>query len=107
MADKPIKAERLANYQQSRGVATSLGELLLETPSGDIVRSIDAPGYSTLLVHGADADGARIAVLLWDVAPAGADAGPGMVCQMTADEARTIAGSLLRLAAQIDPSKPH
>jgi hypothetical protein len=108
MADEPIKAQRSETYEETRGTAHSIGEVLIETPNGDRIKAIDAPGYSTLsLTYPEGAGENRIGLLLYDKAREGEETGTGMICQMTGDEARTIAGSLMQLAAALDPRKPH
>lgn len=102
MADDAYKPERTADYEASRGCAVRLGEQLIQTAQGP-VRMADAPGITTMLVsHAKDPEWSSVGVLVYDP-----DATIGMVCQLDATAARTIAASLLRLAAELDTGKPN
>ncbi len=100
---EPIQPELTDTYEQTRGVACSLGGTTVMTPKGP-VRILDAPGITTLFVkHPGDAAMNRVGVLLYTTEPSGL----GMIGQLDADTARTTAASLLRLADELDPGKPN
>lgn len=104
MSDQPIKMDRGEGFRETVGVAKALGEQLIETKRG-LIKAIDAPGYSTMTVKHTDPTFNRIGLLLYVTEES--DVGSGMICQMTPTEARTIAASLLKLAADLDPGKPN
>lgn len=106
MTEKVFKMDRTPEFEETRGVAFRLGEHLIETPHG-VVRMTDAPGYSTLLLDAGKPEDSAIGFLLYRPAAEKGDVGVGLISQMNATQARTIAASLLRLAAKIDPSKPN
>lgn len=105
MSDKSKKVEHAADYDETLGTAMAIGQHILETPRGMILAG-DAPGYSTLTVDHGDPEWRRVGMILY--APSdGGGLGRGMIAQMTPDEARRIAGSLLKLAAELDPGRPN
>jgi hypothetical protein len=103
MSDEPIRMDRSPEFRETLGVAKRLGPQVIKTARG-IVTAIDAPGYSTLTLKSDDPDFDRVGILLYDP---GEDVALGMIAQMTPTEARTIAASLFRLAALLDPRKPN
>jgi len=105
MAD-PIAPGRTDTFEQSYGEAAALGEQTIVTSRGDI-ETADAPGLSTLLIDHPDQSLSRVGVLLYAPGPDANTAGKGMIAQMTANEARTIAASLVRLAERLEPGSTH
>lgn len=108
MTDKPITPLRTDDFEESRGDAIALGDLLIVTPQVKVLCR-DAPGFSTLLVDHPDLEERRVAFLLY-VPPADTgnpEIGAGLIAQMDATVARTIAASLLRLANRIDTKGMH
>lgn len=91
----PITPEKTADYAKLKGTAYRLGCLDVATDFGP-VHAHDAVGVSTLtIVRGKIPT--TIGILAY-----GEDA-RGLVHQLTADGARELAASLLRLADAIDP----
>lgn len=105
MSDR-ITPDKLDTFESHRGEAARLGDRLIVTPRGDI-ETTDAPGYMTLLIQGSDPDLNRIALLLYDPGSNPEVPGKGMIAQMTADQARTIASSLVRLAERLSPGSTN
>jgi len=105
MADKIIP-EPLPTYERSQGEAIPFGACTVVMPRGDI-EAVDAPGYTTLLVTHSDPAFNRIAFLLYAPGQDTRTPGKGMIAQMTADQARNIAASLVRLAEQLEPGRTH
>ncbi len=107
MADDVYHPEKTPEYEQTLGCAVKLGEMRIQTPHGP-VRVTDAPGISSLLVtHPTDADWSRVAIMVYEAPGPGRVAGFGMVAQLDATRARTVAASLLRLAAQLDGGRAN
>lgn len=100
MAD-PIVPDKMEGFTSSRGEAIPFGKQIITTPRGD-VEVTDAPGYMTLFVDHPNPEFRRAAWLLY--APDETGVGKGMIAQMTADQARAIAGSLAKLANVLDPN---
>jgi hypothetical protein len=97
---------RTEEFEQSRGEAVALGNQTIVTPRGDVLTT-DAPGYMTMLVDHREAERRRIAFMLYNPGPSSRTPGTGMIAQMTAAEARTIAASLLRLADRLGQGKAN
>ncbi|ALC12528.1 hypothetical protein [Sphingopyxis sp. 113P3] len=104
MADDPVKMNKTPEYRETQGVALPLGLQLIETSRG-VIRAVDAPGYTTLTIKHLDPEFNRVGMFLY--APEEGGVGAGMIAQMTPTEARTMAASLLKLAAMLDPGKPN
>lgn len=101
-----IVPEKLDSYEAHLGTAQRIGPLRVHMPRGPVV-AVDAPGYTTRLMrYGGDAEGDRIIIMLYEPGVDGND-GTGMVAQMTATQARSIATSLLRLATHLDTERPN
>lgn len=100
MMGEPLKPRPTGTSENMRGVAVPLGCRDVETPQG-VVHFHDAPGFMTWLVERQDIE-STVGIALYDP-----DDGRGLVSQHTAESARSIAASLLRLADQIDPREPH
>ena len=105
MSDR-IPVSKTDTFERYRGEADAIGPHLAETPQGDVM-FIDAPGYTTALGQRADPSRSRVCMMLYDPYLNRDEPGFGMVCQMTADQARSIAASLLRLASQLDGGKAN
>lgn len=113
MADSPIVPGKTAEFISTEGEAVRFGERLVKTPRG-VVKCDDAPGYTTCLIEHPDPAWRRIGFLLYapggDYAGAGTFAlgvGKGMIAQLTADQARLVGNSLLRLADTLDSGGSH
>lgn len=102
MPDKPaletIQIEKTKTYQRTNDRLGTLGPVIMETPRGP-VHVEDAPGFLTLEV---DKGGVphSIALLVYEPLPG---KGEGLIVQMTADNARAVAASLLLMADRIAP----
>jgi hypothetical protein len=94
------KIGKTDTYETIRGEATKVG-CLMSTPHGE-VDVLDAPGFSTLLIKHEDNAMSRVGMLVYDP-----DIRTGMIAQLDADAARTVAASLMRLANQLDEMRPN
>jgi hypothetical protein len=99
----PIIPGQTDSYEQTTGECAPLGGVTIQTRQG-VVFVQDAPGISCALATRPDPQWNRVVLLAYDpelqFAPG---VGIGMATQLTADEARGVAASLLRLANKLDP----
>lgn len=103
MADpERITPGKTEDFQSFTGEAIPLGGQIIVTPRGEIMVT-DAPGYMTLLAECENPEMSRIVFMLYRPEPISRSPGEGMVAQMTAFQARSIAGSLLKLADRLEP----
>jgi len=106
VADAVITPQKLDTFEQHVGTAGRLGGVEIQTIRGPVF-AVDAPGYSTMLLSFKDQpEQSRAMLLLYEPGRDGSK-GAGMMAQLDADQARTVAASLLRLAALIDTRKPN
>lgn len=105
---KPIVPTPTDTHESSRGVAATFGPRDVQTPQG-VVQVEDGPGFQTLIVRSDNpAHQPTVGFLVYDPDPAKCDGvGWGLLAQMEPDIARSIAASLLRLADQLKPLRPH
>lgn len=101
MADS-LKPGRTDTFEESRGVAMALGDIVIETPHGRVLCT-DAPGLTTLFIEHSDPGASRIAIVAYTPPETEGGTGTAMIAQLDDEVARTIAASLLRLADRIKP----
>lgn len=104
--DAPIVPHKIEGFTSTRGKARRIGERIIRTTHGDIVAT-DAPGMTTMEVSWPnDPDVNRVGVFLYAPGDDGA-LGRGLIAQLEPDQARSIAGSLVKLANLLDQKKPN
>lgn len=101
-----IKLERTADFEETRGVAVSVGPMVIETPHGQVM-VLDAPGLTTTKIERPGVP-TSIALIVYDPEPVPdlGNLGTALLAQLDPEIARAIAASLLRLANEIDGRKP-
>lgn len=101
MSDDIIRPEQSGTFEAWVGSASAIGAQIIETVRG-LVLMVDAPGTATLVAQHDDPADSRVLYLLYQPPGDGEDVGRGFVAQYKANEARTVAASLLRLADLLD-----
>jgi hypothetical protein len=94
---QPAKAE---HFETTRSSAPAMGCQEIATERG-LVHVHDGPGLLTFQVERPDGNNS-VAIMVYDPPEDGAAKGFGLVAQMDAPSARTIAASLLRLGDWLD-----
>lgn len=98
MTDDVMRLEKTRTYQRTNCSFEKIGPVFMKTPRGD-VRVEDAPGFLSMEIMRGD-EIVSVGIMVYEPKPG---KGEGLLVQLSADNARAVAASLMMIADKIEP----